>query len=260
MSTIVKVDGLGERIVLPRPAQRIVSLVPSQTELLDHLGLDEGVVGVTRYCVHPPHWTQTKAVVGGTKKVRLEKVSALEPDLILANKEENTRSDVEALRALAPVFVTDVRDLESATAMVRCVGALTGRSEDADTCADEIGRRFAELEHLTAIKAAYLIWQKPLMSVGSDTFIHDMMARAGFDNVFSHLQRYPELKPDDLVRADPEVEPSRLSATDPPAPCAPLSQVHKTRGDFVRSANTLHLMGSPVGAVGAAHVSAACAL
>ena len=187
------------------PPRRIVSLVPSQTELLADLGLDAEVVGVTRFCVHPSGWKASKQIVGGTKNVRVDRVEALRPDLVLANKEENVREQVEAIRAFAPVEVTDVATVEDALAMIRRVGALVGRAARADELAEEIARGFGQLGAAEPLRAAYLIWRDPYMSVGGDTFIADMMRRAGLINVFGDRTRYPTVTPDDLRQAGAEV-------------------------------------------------------
>lgn len=201
---ITRADALGRTISLARPPARVLSLVPSQTELLAHLGLDEEVVGITRYCVHPAGWLARKAIVGGTKTARLARARDLRPDLILANKEENTRDDVEALEALAPAFVTDVRDLPGCLAMIADVGALVGRASQADALCDEIRGAFAALPTFARRRALYLIWRKPWMGAGADTFIHDLMGRAGYDNALAHLPRYPTLEPEALAALAPE--------------------------------------------------------
>lgn len=103
---------LGDAFPDDKPPRRIVSLVPSQTELLADLGLDEEVVGITRFCVRPKDWKSHKTIVGGTKSINIERVAALTPDLIIANKEENERDQVEALSQIAPVFVTDVSSVD----------------------------------------------------------------------------------------------------------------------------------------------------
>ncbi len=199
-------DALGRAVVLEGLPRRIVSLVPSQTELLADLGLDQEVVGLTRYCIHPRDWLGRKAVVGGTKKARFEKVEALAPDLILANKEENTQKDVERLEALAPVYVTDVHDLPQSLEMIRAVGALVGRSQAADAMAAEIQAGFEALTPLAQpVQTAYLIWRSPWMTIGADTFIHDMMARAGFHNVFGDQKRYPQFTLEGLAQKSPEL-------------------------------------------------------
>jgi ABC-type Fe3+-hydroxamate transport system substrate-binding protein len=198
-------DTLGRSVTLPTPPQRIVSLVPSQTELLAHLGLGNRVVGITRFCVHPDDWRERKTIVGGTKEVTIDRVAELEPDLILANREENTREDVTTLSDLAPVYVTDVPTVDAALAMIRTVGTLVDRTDAADALAEAIAQRFAAINPSAPIRAAYLIWRDPFMTVGHDTIIHDVMRRGGFTNVFSDRARYPEVALDTLADADPDV-------------------------------------------------------
>jgi ABC-type Fe3+-hydroxamate transport system substrate-binding protein len=173
--------------------KRIVSLVPSLTELLADLGLDDEVVGLTRFCVRPPGWKDRKTIVGGTKKVAFDRVRDLEPDLVIANREENTREDIEAIAELAPVHLTDISTLTEGLAEIKAIGEITGRAERADEMVAEIERRFDALPAFEPVRAAYLIWTRPWMSVGGDTFIHDLMRRAGLINVFGDRTRYPEV-------------------------------------------------------------------
>lgn len=191
----------------PDRPERIVSLVPSQTELLYDLGLGERVVGITKFCVRPDEWSRTKARVGGTKQAHLDRVRDLQPDLIIANKEENTREDIEALAQEFPVWVSDVRDLDQALDMVARVGDLTGRGKQAAELVADINAAFNGLEPLRpALSAAYLIWRDPWMAAGGDTFIGDMLQRCGLQNVFAEGgTRYPSISPAELAAADPDV-------------------------------------------------------
>ncbi len=198
-------DALGRPVVVPASPKRIVSLVPSQTELLAHLERENRVVGITRFCVRPADWRDRKPIVGGTKEVTIERIAELEPDFILANHEENTPEDVHALADLAPVYVTDVPTVDAACAMIRTVGTLVDRANAADALASAIEKRFATLNADAPIHAAYLIWRDPFMTVGRDTIIHDVMQRGGFTNVFSDRTRYPEITLDALVDAAPDV-------------------------------------------------------
>jgi len=182
---------------------RIVSLVPSQTELLYHLGLDKEVVGITKFCVHPTVWFRSKTRVGGTKSVHIEQVKALQPDLIIANKEENLKEQIEALAAMFPVWTSDISNLQQAVQMIDTIGQMTGTAAAAKTMTAAIHQRFAMLRaHLPSIRTTYLIWQNPYMSVGGDTFIHDMLTRCGFDNVFKEKQRYPSVTLEDIRQND----------------------------------------------------------
>lgn len=190
--------------------------MPSQTELLAALGLVEEVTGITKFCIHPEKWFREKQRVGGTKTVNLEKIASLQPDLILANKEENVKEQVDALAKNFPVWVSDISTLDEALAMMKSVGEITGRLEKASSLVEQIRSEFAQLKVLNSsaevsvgpdikrqppnfkTQTAYLIWKDPYMTICSDTFIHDMMCRAGFDNVFGDRLRYPQITLDEL--------------------------------------------------------------
>ena len=198
-------DALGRSVRLGVAPRRVVSLVPSQTELLAGLGLDAEVVGLTRFCVHPAAWKGRKAVVGGTKTVDPDKVRALAPDLVIANREENVREQVEAVATFAPVWVTGVADVPGALAMVRQVGALVGRGGRGRALADEIAAGFDALPAWPPLRALYLIWRGPWMSVGGDTFIADVMARASLASVTADRDRYPALDDGEIAALAPDV-------------------------------------------------------
>jgi ABC-type Fe3+-hydroxamate transport system substrate-binding protein len=186
---------------------KIVSLVPSITALLHDLGLEKETIGITKFCVHPHHWFRNKIRVGGTKNVDIHKVASLKPDLIIANKEENIKEQIEVLAADYPVLLTDVNNLEEALEMIATVGKLTNKSVPATTIIDSIEHGFARLANQSApaLKAAYLIWKDPYMTVGGDTFIHNMMEHAGFSNVFAQEIRYPELNIDAIRQSKCDV-------------------------------------------------------
>lgn len=197
-------DQLGRTISLPRPPRRIISLVPSQTELLYTLGLDEAVVGITKFCVHPQSWFRTKSRIGGTKAVDPARVDALRPDLIIANKEENDRPQVEALAARYPVWISDIKTLDDALAMIRGVGEITGKVPEAKTLASAIATQFQRLPlPADPTPAAYLIWRNPWMAAGGDTFIHHMLHYCGFTNIFAGRDRYPTIHLSDLAGHNP---------------------------------------------------------
>lgn len=202
-------DQLSRTIVLTGRPERIVSLVPSQTELLYSLGLNETVVGVTKFCIHPPEWQQEKSIIGGTKKLNLDKIRSLNPDLIIANKEENEESQIKVLMEEFPVWVSDINTLADALEMIRAVGDLTNTAHQAQILALEIEDDFKQLYYYgsekPAIRSAYLIWKSPWMAAGNQTFIHDLMYRSGFINCFGHKDRYPELTVDELRELSPEV-------------------------------------------------------
>ena len=194
-------DQTGETIELQGIPGRVVSLVPSQTELLFDLGLDREVVGVTRFCVHPEPWRRTKPRVGGTKDADAGRIRALDPDLVIANREENRRETVSDIRSFCPVWTSDVSDVPGAVDMIVSLGALLGREAEAGDIVRGLEPLMEMREGASNIRAAYLIWKDPWMAAGGDTFIHDMMRCAGLSNVFGGRQRYPTVTLADLESA-----------------------------------------------------------
>lgn len=192
-------DAVGRPVRLPAPPRRIVSLVPSITELLHDLDLGDRVAGLTRFCERPDHWREAKTIVGGTKNVDADRVAELDANLVIANREENEKADVQALARQVPVYVTDVKTVPDALDMIRAVGRLTDRADPASAMANTIQQRFDALPSADPVPTAYLIWRDPYMAAGGDTFIHDVMQRGGFENVFADRSRYPEVTVDDLA-------------------------------------------------------------
>ncbi len=190
-------DDLGTEIILDAAAKRVVSLVPSITKSVCDLGAEHQLIGVTKFCVHPAHIRQTTMRIGGTKNANIERITALNPDLILANKEENTLADVAALRNIAPVFVTDVKNRFDSNRMLENFGVLLGKRVEAAKWIAKINQRLSEFQdksrEIENDKVLYLIWKNPWMSVGGDTYIDEMLRLAGFQNVCHHLSRYPEI-------------------------------------------------------------------
>ena len=125
-------DQTGHSIILNKIPEKIISLVPSQTELLYYLGLDEKVVGITKFCVHPAEWFRTKTKLGGTKQLKMDLIHQIEPDLIIANKEENTKEQVELLAERYAVWISDINNLQTAYEMIEAVGEMTGTQEKAE--------------------------------------------------------------------------------------------------------------------------------
>ena len=199
-------DMMGRAIHVPIQPKRIVSLVPSQTELLYDLGMEDEVVGITKFCVHPEKWFRNKKRIGGTKNVHIDQVLALQPDLIIANREENVQEQIEALSKHCPVWVSDIQNVDDALRMIHDIGVLTQRTESADTICEQVQSGFAQLQQSGKPKrVAYFIWYEPWMSIGSDTFIHDVIARMGWTNVLEDMKRYPELSIEELVKYKPEL-------------------------------------------------------
>lgn len=201
------IDQFGRKVTLPDVPLRIISLVPSQTELLADLNLDDRVVGITRFCERPKDWFYKKARVGGTKDVDIERISALKPDLILGNAEENTKKIISQLEAQYPVWLSDVKDLQSACDMILSIGEITKRRDTSTYLVERIRENFAQLQPLAKpLKVLYLIWKDPYMAAGRDTFIHSMLELAGFENVLTDPEsRYPKLEIEEISQLNPDL-------------------------------------------------------
>lgn len=205
------VDQLGTLHTFETVPKRIVSLVPSQTELLYDLGLEESIVGITKFCVHPFHFKSTKKIIGGTKKVHYEKIRLLQPDIIVANKEENTKEIVEELSKICPVWVTDIITLEDNLKMISDFGILFNKRTEAQKWLDKIN--FAHRDFLNFIsgkpkqKVAYFIWANPYMVAGNNTFINEMLKLNNFQNIYENREeRYPEVIIQKMrIQGDPDL-------------------------------------------------------
>ena len=198
-------DQLNREVDLPSVPKRIISVVPSQTELLFYLGLDEEVVGITKFCIHPANKFKSTAKVGGTKTLNINKIKSLNPDLIIANKEENELSQIEELTTLFPVWISDINNLTDAVDMIERVGAIVGKEDEANTLSEAITRRFDDLKiQPSNLKAGYFIWRKPYMIAGKGTFIDSMLQKCGLTNAFD-IERYPEVYPGMITSANPDV-------------------------------------------------------
>jgi len=201
----VYTDQMNRRVELKSTPRRIISIVPSQTELLFDLGLDDEIIGITKFCIHPADKFKTKTKVGGTKTVDIDLVKKLNPDLIIGNKEENERSQVEELMQLFPVWMSDIADLDGALDMIKGVGQTTGKSIEAYTLVDKIAQQF---NHITikhsGLRVAYLIWRKPYIVAGKGTFIDAMLQKCGLINAFD-AERYPEVTSIQLIHAKPDL-------------------------------------------------------
>ena len=205
---VASIDQLGNEIIVPKGLLRIVSLVPSQTELLFDLGLEEEVVGVTRFCIHPEEKVSQKAIIGGTKNFDMELIHELSPNLIIGNKEENYQDGVNELRKRYPVWMSDIYNLHDAYSMMSGIGAITGRQKEAEMLIQELKSGFSQLATINSPRpatCAYFIWRKPYMVAAQGTFIEHMIGILGMKNVFGTLERYPELSAGDIADARPDV-------------------------------------------------------
>jgi ABC-type Fe3+-hydroxamate transport system substrate-binding protein len=195
-------DHLQRTIFLPKPPERIISLVPSQTELLVDLGLADRLVGLTKFCIHPAHLRRSKAIVGGTKNYRYELIDSLSPDLIIGNKEENDQEGMARLADKHPVWLSDIATLADAYRMIMDLGQLCQVVSKSEALVQQVSSAFAAPIPKKG-SCVYLIWNQPMMAAGKGTFIDALLTVAGFDNRVSDL-RYPVLQEDELRRLAPD--------------------------------------------------------
>ena len=202
MSTLY-INGIETVLVFEHLPKRIISLVPSQTELLCDLGLEGDIVGITKFCVHPLHLKASKTIVGGTKKVKIEKIKQLQPDIIIANKEENTLEIVLALSSICPVLVTDIATIEANLQMIADFGQLFQKQADARKWITKINVAYGDFQEFIKEKplrkSAYFIWANPYMVVGKGTFINELLTLNRFENCFENKGRYPEIQLEELL-------------------------------------------------------------
>ncbi|WP_299820084.1 helical backbone metal receptor [uncultured Pontibacter sp.] len=197
---------MGYSIELEQRPQRIISLVPSQTELLFDLGLGDRVVGITKFCIHPKQQVKQVTKIGGTKNFNFDVIDQLQPDLIIGNKEENYQEGIEQLQAKYKVWMGDIYTLEDALEMITQMGQITGTAAKALAFTRGIASGFKQLPPLQpSIKTAYFIWRNPYMVVGSHNIIDHILQRCGFVNVFGQLSRYPEITTEQLQQANPQL-------------------------------------------------------
>jgi iron complex transport system substrate-binding protein len=212
MKTLI--DQLGTAHTFETSPQRIISLVPSQTELLYDLGQEAKIIGITKFCVHPYHFRSTKKRVGGTKKVHYEKIRLLEPDIIICNKEENTQEIVERLSEICPVWVTDIITIEDNFQIISDFGQLFNCRTEAQKWNDKLAYALSDFKNFikdkTLKKVAYFIWKNPYMVAGSDNFINELLKLNHFKNIYDNNPetpgRYPEIELDKMkTEGDPEI-------------------------------------------------------
>lgn len=203
-------DQLGALHSFETAPKRIISLVPSQSELLYDLGLEEKIIGITKFCVHPLHFKSTKKIVGGTKKIHFEKIKLLEPDIIICNKEENTEEIVNQLKEICPVWVTNIVSIEDNFQMIFDFGQLFNCRIEAQKWNDKLTFALSDfkkyIQDIEIKKAAYFIWKDPYMVAGNDTYINELLKLNHFKNIYEDKGRYPEIELKKMrLEGDPDI-------------------------------------------------------
>lgn len=199
------VDHLGRKVSIEFPPKRIISTVPSQTELLSDLGLGQEVVGVTRFCTYPKDWKKSKTIIGGTKRLDFNKIESLNPDLIIGNKEENIKPQVEEIAEILPYWISDVQCFEDNQKLIRDIGELCNKNTEAEVLCNRIENVCSTIRSVQKKpkRVAYFIWRNPFMVAGNNTYINSILEKLGFINVFSNLdKRYPIVTFEELKRVE----------------------------------------------------------
>lgn len=199
-------DQLSRELTIEKTPIRIISLVPSLTELLVDLGLENQLVGITKFCIYPKHILKTKTIVGGTKQINNTKIEALKPDFILVNKEENTKEIVEQLKDIAPIFVSNTDTINDTLDLIERLGVILNCKQKATTICKEIKVKKDDfkgfIKNKPIKKAAYFIWANPYMVVGGNNFINEMLTLNNFKNVYENQSRYPEIDLKEIKETD----------------------------------------------------------
>lgn len=196
-------DQMNRTIRLAQTPKRIVSLVPSQTELLFDLDCDDTIVGITKFCVHPNEWFRSKTRVGGTKKVNFQKIEALNPDLIIANKEENSQQDIERLAEKYPVYISDIFNPEDAILMMHDLGLMLNKREQVVRLVSQLKEDLKSIPQITG-SVLYFIWKNPYMVAGKNTYINSILELIGLQNAIEdEVSRYPVVSIDEIVKINP---------------------------------------------------------
>ncbi len=168
------------------------------------LGLETEVVGITKFCVHPNDWYKNKTRIGGTKTLDVDKIRSLHPTLVIANKEENTKEQIEEIMTFCEVYVSEIKTPEDNIELIQKIGELTDKRMTALRLATELQDCLVELKSSRRMTAAYMIWKDPWMTVGRDTYIHSIMKKCGFQNLFADRNRYPETTLEELTQLSPD--------------------------------------------------------
>ena len=209
-SRIVLTDDVGREHAFHSSPRRIVSLVPSLTETIALLAGTDKLAGITRYCIHPQEKLRQIPRIGGTKDPNIDQILSADIDLVIANKEENLPQHIEALEKKLPVFITFPRSIQQTIKTVMDLGILTDARDNAEQFSHSCKAILKAIEADSAIapplKTACMIWKDPWMTVGPDTYVSDVLATLGLQNIFDSSQdRYFKTALEDVIAREPQV-------------------------------------------------------
>ena len=232
-------DQLSRTFRLDQMPNKIVSLVPSHTELLADLTDPKYIIGRTKFCIHPSSLKLSTTLIGGTKNLHIDRIRELNPDIIFANKEENNQEDIELLEKQFPVYVSEIKTLNDSYQFIQELAQIFNETLKAETIIRQSQQSIASQKQKQRQKAVYLIWKKPYMSIGNDTYIHDVMDKLGFDNAFANERRYPEtsiaiiksLQPD-IILLSSEPYPFNISDMNELNEHFPTTDIQLVNGEF----------------------------
>jgi ABC-type Fe3+-hydroxamate transport system substrate-binding protein len=206
---MLQVDQMGNVFDFPIIPKRIISLVPSQTEYLCDIGLQDQIIGCTKFCIHPSNIKQKASIIGGTKTINLALIQTLKPDIIIGNKEENEQIQIETLQKDFPVWMSDIANLTDALEMMQKLADLFQKAKEGKQICNQIADDFATLHQAkNPKKVLYLIWKDPYMLAGKQTFINDLLQRLGLVNAAGALpnpNRYPAITLSEIQQINPDI-------------------------------------------------------
>lgn len=239
-------DQIGTSHSFKTSPQRIISLVPSQTELLYDLGLESSIIGITKFCIHPYHLKETTKIVGGTKKVHFDKIRLLKPDIIICNKEENTLEIVTELQKICPVWVANIVTIEDNVKMIADFGQIFDCTDEAQKWIDKLVFALNDFKQFLndkptgtlKKKVAYFIWKNPYMVAGSNNFINELLKLNHFHNIYETLGRYPVI---DLEKMQVDGAPDLVLLSSEPYPFKEKDALEIER--FTHNAKTIFVDG-----------------
>jgi iron complex transport system substrate-binding protein len=204
-------DQLGRTVEIPANPQRIVSLAPSNTEILFALGLGDRVVGVTDYDDYPPE-AKTKPSVGEYVSPNIEKIVAMNPDLILASEAQSEEWYAQAESQGLTVVAISPKTFDDVLDSITLIGKITGATKQAAALTASMQARIKAVTDKTANLTAderptvfYILWDDPLMTAGKGTFTDEMITMAGGTNIFGGLEGYPTVSLENLLTANPQI-------------------------------------------------------